>query len=140
MLICQMMKTWKVLGMFHFKILSFFVSFCPPAPLTKVIKTTICQRKEENKNLTEVLDFYQKYIPAAVRSIFDSCELSNLQKEKLCNLKRNGLNLVNIQLKFTHYNLTILRKTFNSCSKLDIVKESKMDRIIICKYRSEGWT
>ena len=132
-------ENMKSVGDVSLEDIKFFVSFCPPAPLTKVIKTTICQRKEENKNLTEVLYFYQKYIPAAVRSIFDRCELSNLQKEKLCNLKRNGLNLVNIQLKFTHYNLTILRKTFNSCSKLDIVKESKMDRMIICKYRNEGW-
>lgn len=46
--------------------IKFFVSTCPPAPVTEVIKGTICQKKTENTVLSVILELYKKYDQVAV--------------------------------------------------------------------------
>ena len=118
--------------------IEFFISSCPPAPITEVTKIGICQKKEQNAVLSEVLGFYKKHNQTAVQSIYDNCELSDLQKESVCNMKRNGLTLANVQTKFSLYSLAIVEKVFNSCTKLDTVDENTFDHSTICNLRSNG--
>ena len=118
--------------------IEFFVASCPPAPIFEVTKIAICQKKTQNADLSEILDFYKKHNQTAIQSIYDNCELSDLQKESVCNMKRNGLSLANIQTKFPLYSPAIVENVFNSCSKLDTVDENKLDHLTICNLRSNG--
>ena len=118
--------------------IKFFVSTCPPAPVTEVIKGTICQKKTENTVLSVILELYKKYDQVAVASTYDNCELNHLQKESLCNMKRDGYTLENVQVKFTLYNPTVIMQVFNNCPKLAVVELNTFDHKTICNLRSKG--
>ena len=118
--------------------IKFFVSTCPPAPVTEVIKGTICQKKTESTVLSVILELYKKYDQVAVASTYDNCELNHLQKESLCNMKRDGYTLENVQVKFTLYNPTVIMQVFNNCPKLSVVELNTFDHKTICNLRSKG--